>query len=81
MGWSKRSSGNIHDSISGHALKIGVLSDKILTAAVSSKMYITCSKAENIGEEPPDHICPKNFEGPSKAMEVDAVLHLYKSMF
>ena len=50
MGWSKRSSGNIYDSISGHALKIGVLSDKILTAAVSSEMCITCSKAENIGE-------------------------------
>ena len=81
MGWQKRSSGNRYDSISGHALKIGVLSDKILTAAVSSKMCITCSKAENIDEEPPDHICPKHYEGSSKAMEVDAVLHLYKSMF
>ena len=50
MGWSKRSSGNIYNSISGHALKIGVLSDKILTAAVSSKMCITCSKAKHIGE-------------------------------
>ena len=81
MGWSKRSSGNIYDLISGRALKIGVLSDKILTAAVSSKMCITCSKAESIGEEPPDHICPKNYEGSSKAMEIDAALHLYKSTF
>ena len=81
MGWSKRSSGNRYDSISGHALKIGVLSDKILTAAVSSKMCTTCSKIENIGEEPPDHICPKNYEKSSKAMEVDAALHLYKIMF
>jgi len=63
MGWSKRSSSNRYDSISGHALKIGVLSDKIVTAAVSSKMCITCSKAENINEEPLDHICPKNYEG------------------
>ena len=81
MGWSKRSSGNIYDSISGHTLKIGNLSDKMLTAAVFSKMRITCSKAENISEEPTDHICHKNHEGPSKAMEADAALHLYKSVF
>ena len=81
MGWGKRSSGNRYDSISGHALKIGVLSDKILTAAVSSKMCIICSNAENIDEEPPDHICPRNYEGSSKAMEADAALHLYENMF
>ena len=81
MGWSKRSSSNIHDSISGHALKIDFLSDKILTTTVSSKICIAFSKAENIGEKSPDHICPKNYEGSSKVMEADAVLHLYKSMF
>ena len=43
-------------------------------------MCITCSKAENIGEESPNHIYPKNYEGSSKAMETDAVLHLYKSI-
>lgn len=68
MGWIKCSSGNRYDSISGHALKIGVLSDKILQAAVSGKMCITCSKTENISEEPPDHICPNNYKGSSKAM-------------
>ena len=44
-------------------------------------MCITCSKAENIGEEPPDYIYPKNYEGSSKPMKIDAALHLYKSMF
>ena len=81
MSWSKRNSGNRYDSISGHALMIGVLSDKILAAAVSSKMCTICSKAENIGEEPPDHICPKNYEGSPKAMEADAALHLYKLLY
>ena len=77
----KRSSGNRYDSISVHALKIGVLSDKIFTAAVSSKICITCSKAKNIGEELPDHIYPKNYEGSSKVMEADTTLHLYKLWF
>ena len=44
-------------------------------------MCIICSKAENIGEEPPDHICPKNYEGSPKAMEADAALHLYKLLY
>ena len=43
-------------------------------------MWITCSKAKNIGEELPDHIYPKNYEESSKAMEADATLHLYKIM-
>ena len=81
MGWSKRSTGNRYDSISCRALKIGVLSDKILQAVVSIKMCITYSKVKNIGEDPPDYIYPKNYEGSSKAMEVDAVLHLYKTMY
>ena len=43
-------------------------------------MFITCSKAEKIGEEPPDHIYPKHYEGYSKTKETDAALHFYKTM-
>ena len=43
-------------------------------------MFITCSKAEKIGEEPPDHIYPKHYEGYSKTTETDAALHFYKTM-
>ena len=38
MGWNKRSSGNRYDSLSGHALAIGCLSNKILNVVVSSKV-------------------------------------------
>ena len=48
---------------------------------MSSKMYLACSKTQQIGEELPDHIYPKNYEGSSKAIEVDAALHLYRGIF
>ena len=81
MGWNKRSSGNRYDSHSGHALMIGCLSKKIVGAIVSSNMCRVCSLAEENGEEPSDHICPKNYDGSSKAMEADSALHLYKALF
>ena len=74
MGRNKRSSG----SLSGHALMIGCLSKKIVGAIVSSKMCRVCSLAEENGEEPSNHICPKNYEDSSKVMETDSALHLYK---
>ena len=80
MGWNKRSSGNRYDSISGHAFFIGCLSKKIVAAIVSSKIYTQCTVAESNGEEPPSHVCPRNYDGSSKGMESDAALHLYKRL-
>ena len=81
MGWNKRSSGNRYDSLPGHALMIGCLSKKIVAAITPSKMCRFCNLAEENGEEPPDHICPKNHDGSSKAMEVDTTLHLYRNLY
>jgi len=81
MGWNKRSSGNRYDSLSGHALAIGCLSNKILNVVVSSKICRLCSIARENGEEPPEHVCPQNYEGSSKAMEADAALTLYKDIY
>ena len=81
MGWNKRSSGNRYDSLSGHALAIGCLSNKILNVVVSSKICRQCSIARKNGEEPPEHVCPQNYEGSSKAMEADAALTLYKGIY
>ena len=44
-----------YDSLSGHALAIGCLSNKILNAVVSSEMCRQCSIATENGEEPPEH--------------------------
>ena len=81
MGWHKPSSGNRYASFSEHALMIGCPSKNIVAATVSSKMCQICSLSEENGEEPPDHVWPNNYDGSSKAMEVDAALHLYKSIY
>ena len=81
MGWNKRSSGNRYHSLSGHALVIGRLSKKIVGAIVSSKTCRVCSSAEENDEEPSDHVCQKNYDGSSKAMETDTALHLYKELY
>ena len=39
------------------------------------------SLAEADNEEPPNHCCPKNYDGLSKAMEADAALQLYKKLY
>ena len=77
MGWSKRSSGNRYDSLSGHPLAIGVLTKSILVAIVSSKLCRLCSLAESDNQEPPNYCCSKNYDGTSKAMEADVALQLY----
>ena len=65
MGWSKCSSGNRYDFLSGHALAIGVLTKSFLIAIVSSKLCCLCSLAESDNQEPPNHCCPKNYDGSS----------------
>ena len=57
------------------------LSKKIVGAIVSCKMCRVYSSAEENGEEPSDHVCPKNYDGSSKAMEADVSLHLYKELY
>ena len=81
IGWNKRSSGNRYDSLSGHALIIGCLCNKILNVVVSSKICRQCSVARENGEEPTEHVCTQNYEGSSKAMEKDAALTLYKDIY
>ena len=60
---------------------IGCLSKSIVGTVVSSNMCRVCNSAEENGEEVPDHVCHKNYDGSSKAMEVDAALHLYKELY
>ena len=73
MGWNKWSSGNRYDSLSGHALAIGCLSNKILNVVISTKICRQCSVVRESGEEPPEYVCPQNYEGSTKVMEADAV--------
>ena len=76
-----RSSGYRHDFLSGHALAIGVLTNIILVAIVSSKVCRVYSLAESDNQEPPNHFYPMNYDGSSKSMEADAALQLYISLY
>ena len=37
--------------------------------------------AESDNQEPPNHCCPKNHDGSSKAIEADAALQIYISLY
>ena len=81
MGWQKRSSGKRYDSLSGHAFMIGARSKKIIDCNVSSKLCMKCFHAKRTNKKAKAHRCPKNYDASSKAMEADAALQLYKSLY
>jgi hypothetical protein len=72
MGWQKRSSGHRYDSHSGHAIPIGVLTNKPVGLAILNKHCKVCRKSP----EPGEHDCLANFEGASGAMEASALLKI-----
>ena len=47
MGWNKRSSGHIYNSLSGHAFIIGAFTCRIIACAVFSKKCDICTKRNN----------------------------------
>lgn len=81
MNRNNHSSSNSYDSLLGHALTIGCQSKNIVAAMVFSKMCRICSTTEENGEDPPDHVYPKNYDGSSKETEADETLHLYTTIF
>ena len=80
MGWTKRASGNRYDSVSGHAFFVGCFTKKILMAQITSKKCNICISADKRNVSPPEHVCPRNYEGSSKAMESDAALSMVKKL-
>ena len=76
MGWQQRSSGRKYDSDSGHGLLIGMHSRKIIGFKIKSKQCRICKVSQKKKIPTPKHICSKNHERSSKAMEVDVILEL-----
>jgi hypothetical protein len=79
MGWQVRSSGGKYGSSTGHALLIGARSKKVLDSIVFNKKCGLCTKHErkhgtltNVRR----HVCVKNYEGSSKAMEAAALVKM-----
>ncbi|XP_011876984.1 PREDICTED: uncharacterized protein LOC105567056, partial [Vollenhovia emeryi] len=72
MGWSRRSNGRQYDSLNGYGSLIGKESGLVLDFATKNRKCRRC----DIGHEPSNHDCRKNFQGSAKAMEPDAAVDL-----
>ena len=72
MGWPTRGTGREYDSLSGAAAMIGFFSKKVLSYTSKNRKCRLC----DLGYDPKDHDCRKNFDGSAKAMEPAAAAEL-----
>lgn len=75
MGWSKRGAGRSYDSLNGFGAIVGVKTGLVLD-------YATCNwkcKQCDMGHDPRNHDCRKNFWGSAKAMEPHVAQNLMNS--
>ena len=77
-GWSKRSHKHSYNAKSGVAVIIGSRTKKLLFLGVRNKYCSTCSIAENAGKEAPVHMCYRNWNGSSPAMESDILVEGFR---
>ena len=76
MGWQKRSTGKLYDSMSGHGFIFGCRTGNIIGFRVKSKACSTCSMANSLNVVPNEHDCQVNWDGASGAMEAGVALEL-----
>ena len=76
MGWQKRATGRIYDSLSGHGFFIGALTRDIVQYGLKKKRCATCSCLNASAQPYADHNCTVNWEGSSGAMESALALTL-----
>jgi hypothetical protein len=85
LGWQQRSSGHRYNSPSGHALLVGGKTRKPVALCIKRKLCNFCcswEKQSNPDELPiPDHMCMKNHDGSSSAMEPAACLEMVIDLY
>ena len=69
MGWQKRSTGKLYDSLSDHGFIFGCKTGNISGFRVKSKACSTCALANSLNVAPEDHKYQLNWDGASGAME------------
>ena len=77
MGWQKRSTGKLYDSLSGHGFIFGCKNGNIIGFRVKSKACSICSNTNSPNIPAEEHDCRVNWDGGSEAMEAKVVLELY----
>ncbi|XP_075752279.1 uncharacterized protein LOC142818013 [Rhipicephalus microplus] len=70
-GWSHRSHGHRYSANSGVAVIIGERTKKLLYLGVRNKLCSTCEHYSRTGKGKKDHVCYKNWNQSSGAMESD----------
>ena len=76
MGWQKRSTGKLYDSLSGYAYKIGCHTNQIIGLSVKCKKCTKCRTANRLGTVAAEHFCTVNWVGASGAMEARVALEM-----
>jgi len=80
MGWNKRSTGRVYDSLSGHAFMIGCQTGNVIDMGFSKKKCKICQKVNHTGL-PIEHDCNINATGSSGAMESEVALRLTTALY
>ncbi|GFY10133.1 yqaJ domain-containing protein [Trichonephila clavipes] len=73
-GWCKRSYGHGYNASSGVSVLIGMSTQKIVFIGVRNKVCLICCAIANGRMEKKDHLCWKNWKGPSTAVEGDSIV-------
>ena len=72
-GWSKRTHKHSYNAKSGVAVIFGLYTKKLLFLGVRNKYCSVCAVAEHKEQTAPQHVCYRNWNGSSCAMESDII--------
>jgi len=73
-GWCKRSHKHTYNALGGVAVIFGAVTGKLLHIGVRNKHCYVCSLAESRHCDPAPHLCFKNWNDTSQAMEADIIV-------
>ncbi|KAJ8313214.1 hypothetical protein KUTeg_009233 [Tegillarca granosa] len=73
-GWSKRTHKHSYNALGGVAIIIGAETGKLLHIGIRNKYCYLCSYANSKGTLPTQHVCYKNWDESSQAMESNIIL-------
>ena len=77
-GWSKRTHKHSNNVKSGAAIIIGAHTGNFLHVGVRNKYCSVCAQTNKHNEQPRQHDCYKNWDGPSSSMETDILVQGFK---
>ena len=72
-GWSKRTHKHLYNAMGGVGVIIGAKTKKLLHIGIRNKYCYICQQADNVGCQPKQHKCFKNWSLSSQAMESDLI--------